>query len=61
MGFKDKRNCILWGFTEKSDFYCRVKKKEIYRGGLCKNEVLGQFAYLRKRLAKKLSGVFEGC
>ena len=20
MGIKDKRNCILWGFTEKSDF-----------------------------------------
>ena len=62
MGIKDKRNCILWGFTEKSDFQCSVAKKEglsNIQGGLSKNGVLGQFADLRGRLAEKL-GVFEG-
>ena len=58
MGIKEKRNYILWWFTEKSDFQCSQKSK--IQGGLSKNGVLGQFPDLRGRLAKKLSGVFEG-
>ena len=34
-------------------------KKAIYRGGLSKNGVLGQFADLRGHLAKILGGGFE--
>ena len=58
MGIKDKRNSILWGFTEKCIFSDESQKKNI-QGGLSKNGVLGQFADLRGRLAKKLGGVFE--
>ena len=52
MVIMDKRNCILWKFTEKPDFSIETQKSNI-QGGLTKNEVLGQFADLRGHLAKK--------
>ena len=58
MGIKDKKICILWGFTEKFDFQAWFTKKR-YIGGLSKKGGLGQFADLRWGLAKKGDGVFE--
>ena len=40
---------ILWGFTEKSDFWVD-----------CRKRWLGQFAGLREGLGKKRGCVFEG-
>ena len=38
MEIKNKKMCILWGFTEKSDFQGWFTKKYIYRGECLKKE-----------------------
>ena len=46
------KNCILWGFSEKSDFWGWFTKKNIIKEGFSKNGELGQFADLRGGLTK---------
>ena len=60
MEIKNKKMCILWGFTEKSDFQGWFTKKNNIQGALSKKGGLGQFADLRRGLAKKGGGVLEG-
>ena len=60
-GLRIKEIAYYGGSLKNLIFIVESRKKKSIGGWLCKNEVLGQFAYLRKRLAKKLSGVFEGC
>ena len=59
MGINDKKNCILWGFTKKSDFQGWFPKKNNIQGRLSKKEGLGQFADLKGGLENKDGGVFE--
>ena len=40
MGIKDKKICILWTLTEKSDFYGWFTKETIYKGDCLKMENL---------------------
>ena len=48
---------ILWRFTEKSNSRRGVMKKTIYRGD-CLKRGLGQFADLKRGLAKKRGMMF---
>ena len=40
MGIKDKKICILWALTEKSDFYGWFTKETIYKDDCLKMENL---------------------
>ena len=60
MWIKDKKNCILWGFTEKSDIQGWFTKENNIQGGFSKNGELGQFLDLRGGLAKKGRGAEGG-
>ena len=60
MGMKDKKICVLWGFTEKSDFQGWFTNKNNMQGEFSKKGGLRQFADLKGGLAKKGGDVFEG-
>ena len=59
MGIKAKKICILWGFTEKSEFQYWLTNIYIYIYIyiFSKKGELGQFADLRSGFAKKGGGV----
>ena len=50
MGIKDKKNCILWGFTEKA----------IYRVDFLKKKRAWTVCRFKRGLGKNGGGVFEG-
>ena len=58
-GLRIKEIAYYGGSLKNLIFSVESQKSNIY-GGLSKNGVLGQFADLKGRLAKKLSAVFEG-
>ena len=49
----------MWGFTGNFDFW-RIHEKQYIEGEVLKRGRLRQFADLRKGLAKKTGGIFEG-
>ena len=53
------KEIAYYGGSLKNLIFSDESQKKNIQGGLSKNGVLGQFADLRGRLAKKLGGVFE--